>query len=96
LKKIIALITLAIVASILTPAWAEDDGVKYKVTIEVTYDELSPEDAGKIMSEASSRYKGASSVSIKKTKSPSQSSIFWDGSNDIQLPDNSGIVFTPN
>ena len=102
-SKIIIFIALAIMAATI-PACADDDndyigsatvydGVKYKVTIEITYDAVSQKDKEKIISDIASRYKKASGINLKATKID-DGLLLFEGSHNLMLPDYFGA--TPN
>lgn len=55
-KELLLLLTILFMVAI--PTWAADEPVTYEVTIQVTYNELSPEQASAIVKETLSKHRG--------------------------------------
>lgn len=68
MKKLLLVSSLALLLAPCQIQSADKEEVKYEITIEVTYNSTSPEEANKIINDAVLRYKDACKVRVSSEK----------------------------
>lgn len=72
IKQVMAIVVVVLLfCSVATAANVKADEVKYEVTISVTYNAVTIEEANKIIADALERHKTACNVNVSTKKGPS-------------------------